>query len=1019
MEVLTFPLTLVFSGMHDFIVNLFSTGSFIPHGHCYLWKPGLVWLHIISDAIIALAYYSIPLTLFYFVRKRQDLPFSWIFLLFAAFIVFCGTTHIAEIWTLWHPTYWLSGILKAGTAIVSLFTAIELVPLVPQALALPSPLQLREANKAFSAQIEERLAVENQLRRLQEELEQRVESRTAQLVQVNEQLQQEINERHRVEAALRTSRERLILAQQVGKIGTCEWKFQTGELIWTEEMEALFGLAAGSFEGSYEHWLKRLHPDDRSKAHLAAQLTVTQAADFDTQWRIILPDGKIRWIAAKAKIFGDGDRADRLIGVNMDITEYKEIQQELQQTLQTLTTLIQASPLPIVVVETDTTVKLWNAAAEQLFGWSEAELLGHQLPIVPEEKLEECGQLREAVTKGEVFFGVETYRRKRDGSNVVLNISAAPLYDECGSVNAILLILQDITQRKQAQAALQDSEERLRLALVVANQGLYDLNLETGDAIVNPEYALMLGYEPDEFRETNAKWRDRLHPDDAAAVSQAYEDYIAGKVDDYRLEFRLRTKTGDWKWILSVGKIVSWDSKGKPLRMLGTHSDVTDRKMAEAEREQLLLREQTAREQAEAANRIKDEFLAVLSHELRTPLNPILGWAKLLRNSKLDGQKTAYALETIERNAQLQTQLIGDLLDVSRILQGKLSLDIAPVDLETIILAAIDTVHLAAQAKSINLQFSIIDFGLENADLVSNSSKQFGNLKSEIPSGSAVPHRREPLTWGLPHQNHKIQVAGDTARLQQIIWNLLSNAVKFTDVGGCVEVCLQRVGTQAQIVVTDTGIGINPDFLPYVFDYFRQADGATTRKFGGLGIGLAIVRHLTELHGGMVTAHSLGEGHGATFTVRIPLINAALVDNELNSDSSLDVSAALSLADMQILMVDDDADTRDYISFLLEQAGAKVILATSASEALQLLIQSTPDILLSDVGMPDMDGYMLMRQVRNLPPERGGNIKAIALTAYAGEMNQKLAIAAGFGKHIAKPVEPEKLIAAIVELVRR
>ncbi|MDZ8104934.1 MAG: PAS domain-containing protein [Nostoc sp. DedQUE12a] len=1016
--------------MHDFIVNLFSAGSFIPHGHCYLWKPGLVWLHIISDAIIALAYYSIPLTLFYFVRKRQDLPFSWIFLLFAAFIVFCGTTHIAEIWTLWHPTYWLSGILKAVTAIVSLFTAIELVPLVPQALALPSPLQLRQANKALSAQIEERLAVENQLRRLQEELEQRVQNRTFELVQVNQQLQQEIDERHRVEAALRASRERLVLAQQVGKIGTCEWKFQTGELIWTEEMEALFGLTPGSFEGSYEHWLKRLHPDDRSNAHLAAQRTVTQGSDFDTQWRIILPDGRIRWIAAKAKIFSDGGQADRLIGVNMDITEYKEVQQELQQTLQTLSTLIQASPLPIVVLETDTTVKLWNAAAEQLFGWSEAELLGHQLPIVPEEKLQECDQLREAVTKGEVFFGVETYRRKRDGSNVFLNISAAPLYDECGSVNAILLILQDITQRKQAQAALQDSEERLRLALVVANQGLYDLNLQTGDAIVNPEYALMLGYEPDEFQETNAKWRERLHPDDAAAVSQAYEDYIAGKVDDYQVEFRLRTKTGDWKWILSVGKIVAWDNEGKPLRMLGTHSDVSDRKRAEAEREQLLLREQAAREEAEAANRIKDEFLAVLSHELRTPLNPILGWAKLLRNSKLDEQKTAFALEAIERNAQLQTQLIGDLLDVSRILQGKLSFDITSVDLEATISAAIDTVRLAAQAKSIDLQFSIIDFGLQNpADISSDSSQQFSHLKSEIPSPSAVTlplgedtslpdALRTRLQREPPHLNSKFQVAGDTARLQQIVWNLLSNAVKFTDVGGRVEVRLERVGTQAHIVVSDTGRGISPDFLPYIFDYFRQADAATTRKFGGLGIGLAIVRHLTELHGGMVTAHSLGEGHGATFTVRIPLIKTALVDNELNLDSSSDVSAALSLADMQILMVDDDADTRDYISFLLNQAGAKVTVAASASEALQLLVKSIPDILVSDVGMPDMDGYMLMRQVRNLPPEKGGNLKAIALTAYAGEINQKLAIAAGFSKHIAKPVEPEKLIAAIVELVK-
>jgi PAS domain S-box-containing protein len=961
--------------MHDVVVNLFSSGSFIPHGHCYLWKPGLVWLHLISDAIIALAYYSIPLTLFYFVRKRQDLPFSWIFLLFATFIISCGTTHIAQIWTLWHPTYWLSGIIKAATAMVSLFTAMELVPLVPQALALPSPLQLTQANQALSAQIEERLAVENQLRRLQEELEQRVETRTAQLLQVNQQLQQEIDERHRVEAALRSSRERLVLAQQVGKIGTCEWNVQTGELIWTQEMEALFGLAPGSFEGSYDHWLKRLHPDDRPGADIAARRTITQGFDFDTEFRIILPDGRIRWVAARAKIFsGRAGEPARLIGVNMDITDHKQVQQELQQTLQTLSTLIQASPLPIIAIQPDLNVKLWNTAAEKLFGWSEAEVLGQQLPIVPEDKLKECLQLREAVVNGETFFGVEAYRRKRDGSNVVLNVSAAPIYDDCDSVNAILLILQDITQQQQAQLALQDSEERLRLALMAANQGLYDLNVQTGDAIITPEYAVMLGYEPHEFQETNAKWRERLHPDDLPVVYQAYEDYIAEKLNEYRVEFRQRTKTGDWKWILSVGKIVSWDSNGRPLRMLGTHTDITERKTAEVERERLLLREQAAREQAQTANRVKDEFLAVLSHELRTPLNPILGWVKLLRKSKLDPQKTAYALETIERNAQLQTHLIGDLLDVSRILQGKLSLNIAPVDLETTIRDAIETVHLAAQAKSISIE-TIFD---------------------------STP----------------VKVVGDSARLQQIIWNLLSNAVKFTEEGGSVQVRLEHIATQAQITVSDTGRGISPQFLPNVFDYFRQADSATTRQFGGLGLGLAIVRHLTELHGGTVTAHSLGIEQGATFTVRIPLTNTASLDSESASNSSTNHLATSPLVGLSILVVDDDADTLDYLSFVLEQAGATVTSSASAHEALQSLMQSIPDILLSDIGMPQMDGYTLIRQIRALPAEQGGQIRAIALSAYAGDMNQQQAIAAGFDLHLSKPVEPEQLIRALASVSR-
>jgi PAS domain S-box-containing protein len=648
--------------------------------------------------------------------------------------------------------------------------------------------------------------------------------------------------------------------------------------------------------------------------------------------------------------------------------ERKRVQQELQNTLQTLQTIVAASPLPIVVIEPDMTVQLWNAAAEQLFGWSEAEVLGQLLPLVPEEKQEECRQLREAITRGEVFSGVQTYHCKRDGSRVILNISAAPLYDDHGNVNAILLILQDITERQQAEAALRDSEERLRLALIAADQGLYDLNVQTGDAIVSPAYAQMLGYAPDEFEETNAKWRDRLHPDDVAVVYQAYEDYIAGKLETYRVEFRQRTKSGDWKWILSIGKIVTWDSEGQPLRMLGTHTDITDRKQAEAEREQLLAREKTAREGAETANRIKDEFLAVLSHELRSPLNPILGWSRLLQTQKLDEQKTRQALATIERNAKLQTQLIEDLLDVSRILRGKLVLNITPVSLINTIEAALETVRLAVEAKGIQIQRTF------NLDLD--------------------------------------QVMGDAARLQQVIWNLLTNAVKFTPSGGMVEIRLEQSNNQIQIQVKDTGKGISSDFLPYVFDYFRQEDGTTTRKFGGLGLGLAIVRHITELHGGTVWAESPGEGMGATFTVQLPLMPSPVRVDEKDEPSII-----ANLFGLRVLAVDDDEDIRELLEFILQQAGAEACVVASATEALQQLEVFSPKVLISDVGMPDVDGYMLIRQVRTLASERG-KIPAIALTAYAGEIDQQQAIAAGFQMHLAKPVEPEQLINAIISLLK-
>ncbi|MFB2879112.1 ATP-binding protein [Floridanema aerugineum] len=836
--------------MHDFIINLFGSGSFIPHGHCYLWKPSLVWLHLSSDALIGLAYYSIPLTLFHFVSKRKDLPFHWIFLLFAAFIISCGTTHFASIWTLWYPTYWLSGAIKAGTALVSMYTALELVPLVPKALALPSPAQLEQANQALKAQIEERLRVEAQLRNFQNELEARVQSRTVELVQVNEQLQQEIEERQCAEAALREQR---FLLETILK-------------------------------------------------YAADAIIVCDA------------EGKLTFANPQARRLAQQDPN----GTNLDF---------------------------------------------DLFNWGTAKDADGNL--IPLENYAVSKALR-----GEVSYAIESRMIRTDGSYYDILVSAAPLLNNGQIVGAVASFI-NISDRKRAEEALSASEERLRLALMAANQGLYDLNLQTGDAIVSPEYARMLGYEPEEFQQTNAFWRDRLHPDDVALVYKVYEDYIAGKSDTYRVEFRQRTKSGHWKWILSLGKIVSWDSAGKPLRMLGTHTDITDRKRSETEREQLLAREKVAREQAEAANRIKDEFLAVLSHELRSPLNPILGWAKLLQTRHFDEQKTKEALATIERNARLQTQLIDDLLDVSRILQGKLMLLPNPVGLVNIIEAAIETVRLAAEAKGIQIH--------------TNFAPNVG------------------------------QVLCDSARLQQVIWNLLSNAVKFTSSGGRVEISLENIDNYAQIQVKDTGKGIATDFLPDVFEYFRQEDGTTTRRFGGLGLGLAIVRHLVELHGGTVQAESPGQGLGATFTVKLPLIPVSiplLPENPQNTQVA-------SLREIQILVVDDEPDIQDLVTFILEQAGAKVRTAVSAAEALQQIEQSLPDVLVCDIGMPDIDGYMLMRLIRDLPPERGGNISAIALTAYAREVDQQQAKSAGFQQHISKPVEPDVLVSAIASLITK
>ena len=553
--------------------------------------------------------------------------------------------------------------------------------------------------------------------------------------------------------------------------------------------------------------------------------------------------------------------------------------------------------------------------------------------------------------------------------------------------DGVTIFVTDITDRKQVEKALRESEERFRNMADNAPVMIWVTDPTGYCTYLSKSWYDFTG----QTEETGLGfgWLDTLHPEDREYARKMILA-VHNRCEAFRLEYRLRRKDGEYRFCIDAAS--PWFGvEGQFKGYIGSVIDISERMKAEAERDRLLQREQAARAEAERANRIKDEFLAVLSHELRSPLNPILGWAKLLQGRKLDAQATQRALDTIERNAKLQTQLIEDLLDVSRILRGKMVLNVSPVNLVTVIQAAIETVRLAAEARQIEIQ-TMFACDVE-------------------------------------------QVSGDSARLQQIVWNLLSNAIKFTPQGGQVEVSLSLVNGHssfagsdaprtndqrqmikyAQIQVKDTGKGITSEFLPHVFEYFRQEDGTTTRKFGGLGLGLAIVRHLTELHGGTVRADSPGEGLGATFTVRIPLMAIA---SELPQDTNL-ATSIIDLGGLRVLVVDDEADMRELVGFILEQRGAEVHTAASALEALIVFDQFNPDVLISDIGMPTMDGYMLMRQVRTRSPEQGGRIPAIALTAYAGELDQRQALAAGFGQHIAKPVEPDELVKAIATLIEQ
>jgi signal transduction histidine kinase/ActR/RegA family two-component response regulator len=417
---------------------------------------------------------------------------------------------------------------------------------------------------------------------------------------------------------------------------------------------------------------------------------------------------------------------------------------------------------------------------------------------------------------------------------------------------------------------------------------------------------------------------------------------------------------------------------GRVIGAVAVNTDITDRVRIAEERLQLLESERAARAEAERANHLKDELVATLSHELRTPLHAILGWTQILQSKKGDPQIVEQGLQVIERNARAQSQLISDLLDMSRIVSGKMRLEVQPVDLSAVVDGAIEAVRLAAEAKRIEIVLAI--------------------------------DRRDGI------------ITGDPDRLRQVVWNLLSNAIKFTPAGGTVRVELVRTDGSVEVRVSDTGQGFAPELTPYLFDRFRQADGSITRRSGGLGLGLAIVKQLVDLHGGTVEAASPGEGKGATFTINLPHAAPAQVGHTRGgrtaglSATAVD-EACESLRGTRVLVVDDQEDARDLLNRLFLECGARVETVPSAAEALEAVRGFRPDVLVSDLGMPGEDGYELVRRLRALPPEEGGTIPAAAVSALARPEDRRRALAAGYQIHLAKPVEPAELLAAVARLV--
>lgn len=534
------------------------------------------------------------------------------------------------------------------------------------------------------------------------------------------------------------------------------------------------------------------------------------------------------------------------------------------------------------------------------------------------------------------------------------------------SVQRALQESRERRDRQRAEEILQQTDNMLRAVVNASPIAIITLNADGRVMTWNPAAKEIYGWDAEEII-------DQQLPVISLDEQEIFERNFHSALHDQivnNLEMQHHTKKGT-AINISISLAPLHNAQNQPYAVVVTAIDITKRKQIEAERFSLLQREQAARAHAEAASRLKDEFLAVLSHELRTPLNAILGWIKLLRKGHLEQATVNRALEVIDRNTAFQVQMIEELLDLSRIIQGKLKLEIHPVNLASIVEATAETLRPAAEAKSVKVQLSLDDSNL-----------------------SMIP--------------------GNANRLQQVCWNLLSNAIKFTPSGGQVTVRLQKVDAYAQLQVADTGIGISADFLPHVFEYFRQADASTTRSTGGLGLGLTISRHLVEMHGGTINAASLGEGQGAIFTVMLPLQSTQPKIEQAQAP----LDSASELLGIKAIVVDDQVDTRELIVFVLEQQGAKVVSASSVSEALEKLTQYKPDILITDISMPNQDGYTLLQKARNLLQKQGSDVPALAITAYAREEDRQQAISAGFQMHLAKPIDPLELVKAVVKIIR-
>jgi PAS domain S-box-containing protein len=781
----------------------------------------------------------------------------------------------------------------------------------------------------------------------------------------------DITERKRAEEQANEAHRRLTLHVENTPLAVIEWDKDYRVSRWSLSAERLFGWQAEEVLGkTIDDW-KFVVPEDleavyevgRRQTRGLERHGISRNRNYTKQGTTL----QCEWY--NSVLYDVSGKLISVLSLVLDVTARMQIEAKMRESEAQYRLLFESNPHAMWVYDLETLRFLAvNGAAIEQYGYSREEFLSMTLAQI--RPPEDIRKLQEVLARRSPGFARprEWRHRKKNGAIITAEITAHQL--DFSGRRAELVMAIDITERKLAEQALVESEDRYRDLVDNSHELMCTHDLEGRILSVNPWAARVLGYKQEAL--IGLHIRDGL----VSEYRDQFDEYLREIKEKGFARGIMRVKTAD-------GETRLWEYYNT-LRTQGVQTPIV-RGMAHdvTERRQALAREKEARLEAESANRLKDEFLSTLSHELRTPLTAIIGWTELLINGDLDSEQQAKALGIIGRNARFQAQLIDDLLEVSRIITGKLHVEFSACELRPLIEAALESIRPTAEAKAVRLECLLDRLGAF--------------------------------------------VYGDVDRLRQVIWNLLSNAVKFTPRNGSVQVKLLCTNSHAVIAVSDSGEGIKRDFLPHVFERFSQADGSSTRTHGGLGLGLAIVRHLVEIHGGSVRAESAGEGLGATFIVNLPLMKsyqsqvpAAEFDaSDLVPSQSARIAHQPSLDGLRLLIVDDEVDFRDLVITMLGHYGAVVKATGSASEALLELENWKPDVLVADIGMPDEDGYALIGKVRALSTERGGNTPAVALTAYTRAEDRQRALSAGYQVHLAKPVTGAELATAVANVAGR